>query len=236
MTWETFRQEPKLQAHTALPEREQRRLFAAHCDRLYDRRCAAFAEYVATHYPLQQQWTAELATALPHVPVYRALGLTDPEGRKLFAHLQAQRMQEADRRFQELLGECAFLAFHVKHALLSLHGASAALTDAAMAAAAAKPALLSFPAEEAEEAGASRGLSLPSPPSFGAEGRYISLADIYAVLRTDARFLDTPEQRTAVEGYVVGLLERYRAERGGTLDKVIAAHAGAAQYTGSSFP
>ncbi|KAJ3160355.1 transcription elongation regulator [Geranomyces michiganensis] len=194
----------------ALDERHMQRLFAAHVAQLHEKRVAAFTAAL-----LQ---TTDLTTTWEDV---RPWILNDPRARKLappppsdgaaddddayrerlarvvqaeFEQFQTRRLREARAGLVELLEENNFLKFYVKQAV----------GEARVAA-----------------------IENKTEPKEGSEWGWIRLEEIGRVLNEDKRFIQlqpfAAERDQKVKEYVRDLILRYRAEKGGTVDRTLAA-------------
>ncbi|KAJ3183865.1 transcription elongation regulator [Geranomyces variabilis] len=192
----------------ALDQTHMQRLFAAHTAQLHEKRVAAFAAAL-----LQ---TTDLTTTWDDV---RPWILNDPRAKKLvpppptdgdddedayrarltqavqaeFEQFQTRRLREARSGLVELLEENNFLKFYVKNAV-----------------------------------GEARATAIEnkSEPIEGSEWGWIKLEEIAKVLSEDKRFIQLQsfagERDQKLKEHVRDLILRYRAEKGGTVDRTLA--------------
>ncbi|KAJ3218151.1 transcription elongation regulator [Dinochytrium kinnereticum] len=202
-----------------LPENELRRLFEEHTTHIFNRRLAAFHNLVDVIATITSTFD-ELSDVIMRDPRTQQLkGWTSPssgpyvpEGdlesnpeeaamapvRKLFNRRQGDRVAKAKADLEEALKENKFILFHVRNAVQSAHVQA-----------------VDKGKKEAED---------------GDEWRLINLDEIKQVLTENKAYNDYgvfgQERDRLVFTYVKSVIDDVRAEKGGVLDKTIAAHAG----------
>ncbi|KAJ3104453.1 transcription elongation regulator [Phlyctochytrium planicorne] len=202
-----------------LMENELRRLFEEHISHIYTRRQNAFFNLVdeiaslTTTFdevsnfiisdPRAQQLKGWTSISGPYIHEATA-GEPSPEElklaplRRLFERRQAERITRARQDLEDALTENKFIRFHVRNAVQS-----------------AQVQAVEKGAKEAAE---------------GDEWRLINLDEIKQVMTDNKAFNDyeafEQERERIVFTFVKSLIEEARAEKGGVLDKTIAAHAG----------
>ncbi|TPX69936.1 hypothetical protein SpCBS45565_g02103 [Spizellomyces sp. 'palustris'] len=195
---ETMERDSRWERCRALDDIKKERLFSEHLARLQEKRLAAF------HSALRD--TTDLTTTWDQV---RGWILQDPRARKLatfddldefedvvkrtFERFQSERKEKARSDLLELLGENNFVRFHVKQAVVETRAKSL---------------------EKGE-----------GEPKEGDEWGHISLEEIMKVLMEDKRYIQldayAEERDRLVKEHVRDLIIRYRAERGGTVDRTL---------------
>ncbi|KAJ3174199.1 transcription elongation regulator [Geranomyces variabilis] len=193
---------------SALDQAHMQRLFAAHVAQLHEKRVMAFAAAL-----LQ---TTDLTTTWDDV---RPWILNDPRAKKLvpppadgtseddedyrnrlaqvvqaeFEQFQTRRLREARSGLVELLEENNFVKFYVKQAVGEARAAA---------------------------------IENKSEPIEGSEWGWIKLEEIARVLNEDKRFIQlepfAAERDQKLKEHVRDLILRYRAEKGGTVDRTLA--------------
>ncbi|KAJ3124827.1 transcription elongation regulator, partial [Irineochytrium annulatum] len=184
---------------------ERERLFNDHVSSIHERRLAAFHALVDE--------TCDLVASFPDV---QSLLERDPRSsrivgasldgdeatqrlRGLFERRQQGRLVKAKEELEAVLGESKFVAFHVKSAVQQAQ------------------------VEAVEEK------KLKEAPA-GDEWRFINLEEIKQVMTQTKAYNDYasfPEERDRIVfKFVKALIETYRGEKGGTLDKTISKMAG----------
>ncbi|KAJ3403925.1 transcription elongation regulator [Chytridiales sp. JEL 0842] len=176
---------------------EKQRLFDEHVGRLFEKVLTGFGEMIEERTMLKSEF-GEIEELCDVDPRAQKLAKGKGELKRLFNQHQANRIQRCKEALQRCLEENQFLTFHVKSAVQNVQVQAVA-----------------------------KGLK---EPEEGEEWRLINLEEIKNVLKEDKRYNDYKEFETERERivftYLKGLVEAAKAEKGGTLDRTIARHAG----------
>ncbi|TPX57457.1 hypothetical protein PhCBS80983_g03841 [Powellomyces hirtus] len=182
-----------------LDEAMKMRVFSEHLAHLHEKRLAAFHASLQNTTDLTTSWTQVQGWILQD-PRARKLARADDPARleavvkSEFESFQTARLGAARSALLELLAENNFVKFYVKNAVGECR--AAALEEG-------KP-----------------------EPKEGDEWGYINLMEIGKVLNEDKRYLQLEhfagEREQKVKEHVRDLIRRYRAEKGGTVDRTLA--------------
>ena len=184
----------------SLHESELDSLFQTHCKNLLQKHLQAF-------HSLIQEITgsnilmpfSEIQDVILADPRTIRLDLKEDEIQELYEAHQNERKAQSKEGLEACLKENAFIRFHVKQAVQSVH------------------------VKAVEQLGLKEA-------AVGEEWKEMSLEDIKKVIQYDKRYMDyawnETERDRIVFLFVKELIEQARKEKGGTLDRIVAAHAG----------
>ncbi|KAJ3188458.1 transcription elongation regulator [Gaertneriomyces sp. JEL0708] len=198
---EQLERDPRWERCQVLNDTDKEQLFHGHAQHLYDKRVKAFLSAVDGTTDVTTKWD-DIRQWVLQDPRARKLAMSNDE-EEFEAHLkttferhQADRLKSAREGLVELLRENNFLKFHIKQAVVDCR-------------------------VKALEEG-------KTDSNEGDEWGYVNFEEVFNVLADDKRYQDLPfpdERDRTVKEYMRDLIRKYRAERGGTVDRTIADHA-----------
>ncbi|KAI8799521.1 hypothetical protein BJ742DRAFT_845641 [Cladochytrium replicatum] len=204
--------DPRIQQVTVLDERERERIFRDHVFGIHHKRLDSFRELIEETCAVTATWDAVYSAIKDDTRVTRLLGISRSssgnedgevdgtvELEREFARIQESRLEMARKDVVEAMRENRFVRFHVRNAVQNVEAAAK------------------------EEGRESEKMEV---------WKKISIDEVRTTLEEDRRYLEFrtlfPEEcEKYLLDHLKALVRDAQEERGGTLDRTIAANAGA---------